>query len=75
MPLIHNEESYSMGAFENYVDRKGWVVGQSNVYANKVNDLFYLLCLSMKGGWVATKVENSVYVVVECPLFGTNFYH
>ena len=29
----------SKGAFNNYVDRKGWIGGQSNVYAYKINDL------------------------------------
>ena len=31
---------YYKGPFNNYVDRKGWVVGQSNVYAYKINGLF-----------------------------------
>ena len=26
---------YLKGAFKNYVDRKGWVGGQSNVYESK----------------------------------------
>ena len=28
----------------------------------------YLLDLSTRGGWVVEKVQNSVYVVIECPL-------
>ena len=28
------------GAFKNYVDRKGWVDGQSNVYTYYVNGIF-----------------------------------
>ena len=55
-----------MGAFNNYVDRRGWVGGQSSVYAYKVNDLF-LLTLFVYKGWVVKKVKNTVYVVIECP--------
>ena len=32
--------------------------GQSNVYAYKVNDLFYLPDLSTWGGWVVKKQEK-----------------
>ena len=42
----------ALGSFKNYVDRKGWVGGQSNVYAHNVNDLFfYLIHLRGVGGW------------------------
>ena len=34
------------GSFKNYVDKKGWVVSIMSAY--KVNDLFYLLCLSTR---------------------------
>ena len=45
--------SYSShkGSFNNYVDMKGWVGGQSNVYAHKVNDLFLFTSIVYKG-WV-----------------------
>ena len=44
------------GAFKNYVDRKGWVGGQSNVYACKVNDLFIFTFLYLQGvGWWSKK--------------------
>ena len=36
------------GSFKNYVDKKGWVVSIMSAY--KVNDLFYLLCLSTRVG-------------------------
>ena len=39
------------GTFNNYVDMKGWVGGQSNVYAHKVNDLFLFTSIVYKG-WV-----------------------
>ena len=42
--------------------------GKTNIYAYKVNVLFYLLPLSTKGGWVVQKVEKSVYAIIECPL-------
>ena len=42
--------------------------GKANVYAYKVNVLFYLLPLSMRGGWVVKKVSKFVFVVIECPL-------
>ena len=48
-----------MGAFENYVDRKGWVVGQSNVYANKVNDPF-LFTLFVHKEWVGGQKSPKV---------------
>ena len=38
-----------MGAFNNYVDRKGWVGGQSNVYAYKKNDLFLFTSFDYEG--------------------------
>ena len=57
-----------MGAFKNYVDRRGWVGGQQNVYTFIVNDLFYLLSLSTRGGWVVKNVQKPVYVVIEWPL-------
>ena len=40
-----------MGPFNNYVDSKGWVGGQANVYASKVNDLF-LVTLFVYERWV-----------------------
>ena len=40
----------------------------SIIYAYKVNDPFYLLCLSTRGRGVVKKVQKPVYVVVECPL-------
>ena len=35
------------GAFKNYIDKKGWVGGQSNVYAHKVKRpiFIYFVCL------------------------------
>ena len=56
-----------MGTFNNYVDRKGWVGGQSNVYGYNINDLF-LFTSSVYKGWVVQKVQKTVYVVIECPL-------
>ena len=41
-----------MGAFKNYIDRKGWVGGQPNVYAYKVNDHFLFNELVYEG-WVS----------------------
>ena len=38
-----------IGSFSNYVDMKGWMGGQSNVYAHKVNDLFLSTLLVYKG--------------------------
>ena len=35
--------SYDLGAFKNYVGNKGWVGGQSNVYAYKVNEVFFYI--------------------------------
>lgn len=32
-----------LGAVKNYLDREGFVVGQSNVNAHKLSDLFYIL--------------------------------
>ena len=37
---IDIHEELGKGTFKNYVDRKRWVGGQSNVYANKMNDHF-----------------------------------
>ena len=45
----------ALGSFKNYVDRKGWVGGQSNVYAHNVNDLFFLPHSSTRGRWVVNK--------------------
>ena len=42
-----------------------------NVYTNKVEDLF-LFTSFVYEGWVVQKVQKSVYVVVECPLY-SNF--
>ena len=55
------------GSFNNYVDRRERVGGQSNVYPYKVNDLF-LFTPFVYEGWVVKKVQKSVYVVIECPL-------
>ena len=38
-----------LGAFKNYVDRKGCVGGQSNVYTYKVNDIFLFTYFVYKG--------------------------
>ena len=40
-----------MVVFKYYVDRRGWVGGQANVYAYKANDLF-LFTLFVYKGWV-----------------------
>ena len=40
------------GAFKNYEGRKGLMGGQSNVYANKVNDLYLYTSFLYKGGVV-----------------------
>ena len=37
------------GTFTIYVDMKGWVGGQSNVYAHKVNDHFLFTSIVYKG--------------------------
>ena len=68
-PFILSENTWLLkGAFNNYIDRRGWVGGQLNVYAHKVKDLFYSLYWSTRGGWVVKIVQKSVYVVIECPL-------
>ena len=41
----------SKGAFNNYVDRRGWVGGQANVFAYKVNDLFLFTLFVYEGCW------------------------
>ena len=51
---------------KNYVDRRGWVGGESNVYAHKVNGLFLFTSI-VYNGWVVKKVQNSVNVVIEWP--------
>ena len=45
----------TLGALNNYADKKGWVGGLPNVYTYNVNVTFYLLSLSMRGGWVVKK--------------------
>ena len=56
------------GSVNNYVDKKGWVGGQSNVYVGFI-DLVKMgpksLFLSTRGRWVVKKPQNSVYVVIE----------
>ena len=47
---------------------------QTNVYTYNVNDHFYLLRLSTRGGWVVKKVQNSVHVVIECPLTSISYF-
>ena len=37
------------GAFNNYVDKRGWVGGQLNVYAHKVKDFFLFTSFVYKG--------------------------
>ena len=61
MDVVRNLKRWVLGwgAFKNYVDRKGWVGGQSNVYANKVNDLFLFSVFVYKrrvGGQKSPKV-------------------
>ena len=56
------------GAFTFYIDRRGWVGGQQNVYAYDVNDHFYSLDLSTKGEWVVKNAQKLIYVVIEWPL-------
>ena len=46
---IHENLNHDLGAFKNYVDRKGWLGSQSNVYAYNVNDLFLLTSFIYKG--------------------------
>ena len=48
--------------------RQEGVGGQLNVYALSEMTSIYLLPLSTRGGCVVEKVQNSVYVVIECPL-------
>ena len=57
-----------MGSFNKYVDKKGWVNGQSDVYIG----LIYrhskkgpkCLLLPTSGRWVVKKTpENSVYIM------------
>ena len=55
------------GVFNNYVHRSGLVGVQSNVYAYKVYDIFFL-SLYVYEGWLVKKVKKTVYVVIECPL-------
>ena len=38
--ILARYSNYLKGSFNNYVDRKGWMDGQPNVYAYKVNDCF-----------------------------------
>ena len=56
------------GSFNNYVDKKGWVGGQSNVYMGQI-DIVEIgpkcIFLSTRGRWVVKKGENFVYVVIE----------
>ena len=56
MCAIHQDLAKLMhkGAFKNYVDRRGWVGGQSNVYESK-----YVLVnkQSTRGGW-SKKAKN-----------------
>ena len=54
------------GAFKNYIDKKGWVGGQSNVYTHKVKDIFSLT-LSVYEGWVGGH-QKSVHIVIELNL-------
>ena len=48
-----------MGAFKDYVDRKGWVGGQSNTYAYKVHDLFLLTWFVYKE-WVGGQKSSKI---------------
>ena len=50
-------------SFNNYVDRKGYVGGHSNVYIYKVNDHFLFTSLVYEG-WVVKSVQKSVYKVI-----------
>ena len=43
-----------------YIDRRGWVGGQSNVYTYKVNDLFLLTSFVYKG-WVGVQKSPKTY--------------
>ena len=59
---------YDKGSFNNYIDKKGWVGGYSNVYVGKI-DIVKMgpksLLLSTRGRWVVEKGQNFVYVVIE----------
>ena len=44
------------GAFKNYIDKKGWVGGHTNVNDFKKMTSFYLLLLSTRGWWVVKKI-------------------
>ena len=48
-----------MGAFNNYVDRKGWVGGQSNVYAYNIDDLFLFTSIVYKG-WFGGQKKSKI---------------
>ena len=51
-----------------YVDKKGWVGGQPNVYVGYMDIVKRgpkCLLLFTRGRWVVKKAQNSVYVVVE----------
>ena len=54
------KQSYHKGAFNNYVDRKGWVGGQLNVYAISEMTSIYLLRLSTRAleGWVGGRKSS-----------------
>ena len=63
-PMINELYLLYRGAFKNYVDKKGWVGGHSNVYAYRVNDVF-LFTLLVYEGWVG---------VQKCPKFCLHSY-
>ena len=47
---------FALGALKNYVDRKRWVGGKSNVHVHKVKTLLiYFICLRGVGGQKALK--------------------
>ena len=46
---MFNRMLYVKGPFNNYIDREGWVGGNSNVYVHIINDLFSLALLVYEG--------------------------
>ena len=62
--LKFNRSSHS-GPFNNYVDRKGWVGIQSNVYAYKINDYFLFTSFVFEGWVGGQKCPKFCYVVIE----------
>ena len=48
--------------------RLGLHSSRHSIYAYKVNGLFLFKFLSLRDGLIIKKVQNSIYLVIECPL-------